>query len=243
MQKNFYDITPFNFSLKKKDVIEMMNPLLKNVIIANKNKKIFDIGCGCGRNLMFAIDYSSKLLGLDFSQKSLAIARNILGNKVELIHANNLNIPLENNIADLVISDGVCHHTGNTQKAFYECVRLLKPNGLLYLAIYKKYRYYPLIYFSLGFILRMMMKYSTGKKIIENFIIKLYYLIYKYFKNNKLSLAETRNIFFDYFLTPIATFHSKNEVKKWVNNSNSKIVDYDRTNGNCHVFLIKKNVR
>ena len=57
------------------DVIKMMNPLLKKVIIANKNKKIFDIGCGCGRNLMFAIDYSSKLLGLDFSQRSLAIAR------------------------------------------------------------------------------------------------------------------------------------------------------------------------
>ena len=41
MQKNFYDITPFNFSLKKKDVIKMMNPLLKKVIIMVQLLKYF----------------------------------------------------------------------------------------------------------------------------------------------------------------------------------------------------------
>ena len=54
--------------------------------------------------------------------------------KLELIEGNNLTIPLDSSFADLVVSDGVCHHTGDTVKAFSECVRILKTDGVLYLA-------------------------------------------------------------------------------------------------------------
>ena len=148
---------------------------------------------------------------------------------------------LENNIADLVVSDGVCHHTGDTFKAFSECVRILRPNGRLYLAVYKKYRYYPIVYHVIGGVFRLMNKIKLGKIIVDNIFVKFHYLMYKLFKKQKLSLDETRNIFFDYFITPIATFQSYKDVNNWCEQNNCSIEKYACTLGNCHVFIINKN--
>ena len=242
-QKIFYDNTPFEYGYSsKQEIIDNMNPLLKQLMEQNKGKVICDIGCGCGRNLVYASEFAQKLIGIDLSTTSLAFAKEFVKNdNLELVEGNNLSIPLENNTADLVISDGVCHHTGDTFKAFSECVRILKPNGKLYLAVYKKYRYYTIVYHIIGGLFRILNKIKLGKIVVDNIFVKSHYLMYKGFKKQKLSLDETRNIFFDYFITPIATFQSKLDVSFWASNTNTKIVDYLRTSGNCHVFILLKS--
>ena len=239
----FYDITPFSYGYScKESIIQNMHPLLKHLIRQNKNKCMVDVGCGCGRNLLYASSFASQLIGIDLSIQSLNFAKDFIKNKnLELIVGNNLAIPLLDNTVDLVISDGVCHHTGDTVKAFCECIRILKPGGTLYLAVYKKYRYYPLLYYVVGGFLRLINKIKLGNFIIEKLFVKIHYLMYRLFKVQKFSINESRNIFFDYFLTPIATFQSKKDVASWSINNNSTIVDYDRTKGNCHVFIIQKN--
>jgi len=242
-QETFYDHTPFEYGYSsKEEIIANMNPLLKQVIEENKGKIICDIGCGCGRNLVYASQFASKVIGVDLSATSLAFAKEFVkSDNLELLQGNNLSIPLANNSADLVVSDGVCHHTGDTIRAFNECVRVLKPNGKLYLAVYKKFRYYPFVYHVIGGLFRIMNKVKVGSLIVEKLFVKLHYFMYKLLKNQKLSLDETRNIFFDYFITPIATFQSKKDVNTWVNNVNCNTVDYARTSGNCHVFIIQKS--
>ncbi len=242
-KSNFYDNTPFKYGYSsKEDIIQNMHPFLKDLIRENSGKVICDIGCGCGRNLLYSSSFADKVIGVDLSLSSINFAEKFIeSKKLELIQGNNLDIPLENNLADLVISDGVCHHTGDTFKAFSECVRILKKGGVLYLAVYKKFRYYPFIYYIIGGFFRYMNKLLLGRYILENVFIKFHYLLYKIFKKNKLVIEETRNIFFDYFLTPISTFHSKKEINSWVYNLNLEIINYDRTSGNCHVFIIKKH--
>ena len=239
----FYDHTPFQYGYSsEEEIINNMHPLLKKLMEENINKVFCDIGCGCGRNLVYASKIASRLIGVDLSVNSLDFARKFVKtDNLELIEGNNLSIPLADNMADLVISDGVCHHTGDTVKAFNECIRILKPNGKLYLAIYKKFRYYPFIYFSIGSIFRLIHKTRLGRSILEGIFIKIHYLMYKLLKKQKLSFSETRNIFFDYFITPIATFHSKADIYSWAYNINARIVDYDSTSGNCHIFIIKKS--
>ena len=51
---------------------------------------------------------------------------------------------------------------------------------------------------------------------MENTFVYLHFILYKLFKKKNLSLKETRNIFYDYFITPINSFHSKSEVKSWI---------------------------
>jgi hypothetical protein len=93
----------------------------------------------------------------------------------------------------------------------------------------------------LGGLFRLMNKVKLGKMIVENVFVNFHYLMYKIFKKQKLFLVETRNIFFDYFITPVATFQSKKDVSIWCENNNCNIEDYARTSGNCHVFIINKN--
>ncbi len=242
MKQTFYDSNPFEYGYSsKEEILSNMNPNLKKVIEQSEGKIIADIGCGCGRNLVYSSKFANKLIGVDLSRKSLEFAKNFVqSEKLNLVLGNNLDIPLEDNFSDLVISDGVVHHTGDTIGAFKECVRVLKPGGLLYLAVYKKYRYYPFLYKYIGFFLRVLNKTKMGNFIMENTFVLLHFLMYKIFRKQKLILQETRNIFYDYFITPIATFQSKKDVESWINDSGCTLEIYDRTNGNCHVFIIKK---
>jgi len=239
----FYDTTPFEYGYSSKaELVANMNPLLKELMEQNVDAIFCDIGCGCGRNLVYASNFASKLIGIDLSVKSLAFAKDLIqSDNLELKQGDNLDIPLDSATADIVISDGVCHHTGDTEKAFKECVRILKPGGKLYLAVYKKFRYYPFIYYVIGGSFRLINKLNLGSFIIDNIFVPIHYLMYKIFKKQKLSKMETRNIFYDYFMTPIATFQSKGDVESWCNRSNSNVINYSETSGNCHVFIIKKN--
>ena len=242
MEKTFYDRTPFEYGYtSKEEILENMNPNLKKVIEKSEGKIITDIGCGCGRNLIYASKYASKLIGVDLSKKSLEFAKNFIqSDNLELVLGNNLDIPLDSDFSDLVVSDGVIHHTGDTVRSFKECIRVLKPNGLLYLAVYKKYRYYPFLYKYVGVFLRILNKTKVGNLIMEYTFVILHFLMYRIFRKQKLSLRETRNIFYDYFITPIASFQSKKDVQVWIDNNNCSLEKYERTNGNCHVFIIKK---
>ena len=216
-KKTFYDNTPFEYGYSsKEEIIANMNPLLKVLIKENAGKVFCDVGCGCGRNLVYTSIYASKVIGIDISANSLDFAKNFVQtDNVELIEGNNLAIPLNDEIADVVISDGVCHHTGDTIQAFKECIRILKHSGKLYLAVYKKFRYYPFVYYIFGGFFRLISEIRIGKYLVDKVFVNLHYLMYKFFKKQKLTILETRNIFYDYFMTPIATFQSRKDVSLW----------------------------
>lgn len=243
LETTFYDTNPFKYGFSSKEkIVANMNPLLKELIEQNSGAIVCDVGCGCGRNLLYASNFANRLIGIDLSIKSLSFAKKFVqSDNLVLKKGDNLDIPIDSDSVDIVISDGVCHHTGNTLKAFIECIRILKPEGKLYLAIYKKFRYYPYVYYSIGGIFRFINRFKLGNYLLENIFVNIHYLLYKIFKKQKLIKSETKNIFYDYFITPIATFHSKSEVNSWCNDNNCNIIDYSRTSGNCHVFVIKKN--
>ena len=161
LESTFYDRTPFRYGYSsKKELIANMNPLLKKLIEQNSGKIFCDIGCGCGRNLVYTSDFASRIIGVDISRESLSFAKDFVkSDKLELRLGNNLDIPITSEFADIVISDGVCHHTGDTLKAFSECVRILKKGGRLYLAVYKKYRYYPFVYYLVGGFFRFINRF------------------------------------------------------------------------------------
>ena len=164
MSVTFYDNTPFEYGYSSKEgILNDMNPNLKEMIRQSERKIIADIGCGCGRNLLYSSEFAGRLIGVDISQKSLDFAKKFVqSDNLELIQGDNLSLPLLSDSCDLVISDGVIHHTGKTVEAFKECIRILKPKGLLYLSVYKKFRYYPFLYTYIGFILRMINKNKFG---------------------------------------------------------------------------------
>lgn len=102
----------------------------------NNGDTVVDLGCGAGNDIFVARPYAGnngKLIGIDFTEEMLLKAN---ANKAKLGFSNVEfklgeieNLPLENNSANVVISNCVLNLVPNKQKAFSEINRVLKPGG------------------------------------------------------------------------------------------------------------------
>ncbi len=239
----FYDIAPYHRGFfTEAESLKALNPHLKRLIESAAGKTILDIGCGCGRNLFYAVKFGATVIGVDYSKASLDIIKqNLNAKNLTLYHGNNLALPIENEYGDLVISDGVIHHTGNTYKAFQECIRVLKPGGSMYLSVYTEKGYYQFLYKYIGGPLRLLNKTRVGNRIVENILVPIHYCLYrlKHRERDTLTLSMTRSSFYDYFLTPIATFQSKATVIEWIKENGCNVSFYEKK-AFSHHFIIRK---
>ena len=89
MEKTFYDSTPFEYGYSsKEEILENMNSNLKEVIERSYGKTITDVGCGCGRNLVYSSKFAQKLIGVDLSRQSLDFAKKFIQSKnLELVQS------------------------------------------------------------------------------------------------------------------------------------------------------------
>jgi len=243
---SFYDEAPYDRNydslLARQQIV---NPVLEQLVQLNAGKTVLDIGCGCGHNLLLASRYARLAIGVDYSAASVRItSQRVNSRNAYLLQGDNLNLCFRDELADLVISDGVVHHTGDTQRALRECVRVLKPSGYLYLAIYSNGSPYEWLYNYVGGCLRAVKSIpKVGNALIDRFFVPLHYLLYyaKYLRQKRhLSMRTTRSVFYDYFLTPVATFQSKDTVVSWVHQNDCSVEGYERVK-HSHHFVIKKH--
>jgi SAM-dependent methyltransferase len=101
-----------------------------------KGDTVVDLGCGAGNDIFVALPHTGtegKLIGIDFTQEMIDKAnknKNALRvENVEFKLGEIENLPLEQNTADVVISNCVLNLVPNKEKAFAEIFRTLKPGG------------------------------------------------------------------------------------------------------------------
>jgi ubiquinone/menaquinone biosynthesis C-methylase UbiE len=101
-----------------------------------KGETIIDLGSGAGFDSFLAANATGKdgkVIGIDMTPDMVAKARKNAeksGYKnVEFILAEIEHVPLEDNIADLIISNCVINLAPDKKKVFSEAYRLLKPGG------------------------------------------------------------------------------------------------------------------
>jgi ubiquinone/menaquinone biosynthesis C-methylase UbiE len=92
---------------------------------------IVDVGCGTGRfSQPLADRFTAKVIGVDRSQRMLAVARTKCTNgRVEFRLAPAERLPLADGGADLVFMSMVLHHLPDKQAAARECCRILRAGG------------------------------------------------------------------------------------------------------------------
>jgi len=101
-----------------------------------KNKKVLDYGCGNGIHSIFlAKSGAEKVIGIDLSEKSLAIARKRakregLEEKIEFLKMDCEKMEFPDNSFDIIF-DGGTFSSLDLQKAVPELARILRPNGSL----------------------------------------------------------------------------------------------------------------
>lgn len=112
-----------------------------------RNKRVLEVGCGLGTDGAQFAENGAEYFAIDLAPRHIELAKkqfelfNLEGN-FQVADAENL--PFGDNTFDLVYSQGVLHHTPNTQKAVDEIYRVLKCEGRTIVMLYHKnsYNYY-----------------------------------------------------------------------------------------------------
>ncbi len=240
---SFYDDHPFDaiegwdLAAIEKTHCDTFKRLVNRVAASSL---VFDVGCGTGRGIIYAQAKGLQCIGIDRSIVSLQKMKSRSG--CPGILADNMAIPIAGNIADLVLSDGVIHHTTRPDMSFKELVQVLKPGGYLYLAVYKPTGRYPVLFRFPGALIRVMARHRRLRPIVHGTFLLVYYVVHQVKSPGRYSWGGVKNMFYDYFVTPIVHFISRGEVETWACQNNMKIVEYDSGKGNVHVFVLKKTL-
>ena len=97
---------------------------------------VVDIGCGTGMDLLLAaraVGPNGRAIGVDMTpsmaERARTAARTIGATQVEVRIGDALDLPVESESADFVISNGVLNLTPDKRRAFSEVARILRPGG------------------------------------------------------------------------------------------------------------------
>ncbi len=106
-----------------------------------QGKRVLDVGCGPGFMARLLIPRGAEYVGIDISQKSVGLAKRsleLLGLKGTLKVGNAEELEFEDSTFDYVVSEGVIHHTPDTQACINQIHRVLVPGGQAAVSVYYK---------------------------------------------------------------------------------------------------------
>jgi ubiquinone/menaquinone biosynthesis C-methylase UbiE len=239
-----YEAYPFDFMTPEDEAaIELMQPLPFRRFIdahARSGYKVAEIGCGPGRGTMYLVRKRLAVVAADISRNSLALARQ-RAPAADFVRASNLDLPFADAVFDLVVSDGVIHHTPDARRSFRENVRILKPDGHLYLGVYNRRGYYYYVYTFLGRPVRWLEKFWLGRRLVYGTLLPLYYVAHLLKTRGRRTWRGARNFFYDYIITPQASFHTREEIVAWARSEGLTLVACDPSLGNVQVFVFRKH--
>ena len=217
--KKFYTKYPFpnyndfdNIQLFSKKAKEHhFSKLLSEQI--GENKKILEVGCGTGQltNYLAATTYSKKIYGTDISINSLKLANNFKKksklDNIEFVQMNLFNPCFRKNSMDLVISNGVIHHTYNPEIGFCKIADLVKPGGYIIVSLYN----------YLGRFITLLNKFFYK-------IFGLRGLIFDKYMRTGISSQKKDSWVQDQYNHPLESLHSIGEVLSWFKNNKFSFV-------------------
>ncbi len=125
------------FSKKEDEAIRFIKKSLPDL----KNKKVLDIGCGNGKDILLLESLNtSEVYGIDTSEFMITEAKKTVSRPNNLFIGNIEETSFEDSFFDVVIGRFSFHYLKNYDKAYQELSRILKKNGLLILVVHHPLR-------------------------------------------------------------------------------------------------------
>ncbi len=179
-----------------------------------KGKKLFDVGCGNGVLTSALSDYGMETFGIDVSPSIESAYLNNTNINTQFVQGDLQNPPFKILSMDIVYSTGVLHHTNNTELSFSCISPIVKPNGRLYIWLYRPEKD-----------LRHNLLINT-RKVTNKLPIWLQYSIYLIFlvpqgmlkeklRGKKITWREQLINYFDVLSCEFRYEHTPEEVKIW----------------------------
>jgi len=208
--KAFYEETPFpNYdeldsrdSLAAKARRGVFAALLDQQL--PHGSRVFEAGCGTGQLSNFlGISWERTVFAGDLCLNSLRLAKGFADRhairNVAFVQMNLFRPPFRDESFDVVISNGVLHHTGNCEGAFRAILAKLRPGGLILVGLYNYYARLPTLWKAQAF---------------RRLGPKLYFLDPR-LRDRQHEPARIKAWFRDQYEHPHETRHSMDEVLQW----------------------------
>jgi ubiquinone/menaquinone biosynthesis C-methylase UbiE len=239
-----YDAYPFEFMTPRDEAeIAQLQPAPFRRFVdtyIRQGVRVAEIGCGPGRGTLYLVLGRVDLVAVDISRHSLLLARH-RAPAGKFVLASNVALPFPDHSFDIAVSDGVVHHTPDPRLSFAENARIIKSGGYYYLGLYNRHRYYYYLYTFLGAPIRWLERMQLGRMLLFATVVPLYWFIHIVKSRGQRTWHGAVNFFYDYFITPRASFHTREEVCAWAREEDLELVEYDASLGNVHVFVFRKN--
>ena len=108
---------------------------------AYAGKRVLDVGCGAGTDLVRFARGGATAIGVDVSPSAVALAQanfNQQGLRAGLIEADGERLPFRDETIDFVFGHGVVQYTPDPQALIDECRRVLVPGGGAVFQVYNR---------------------------------------------------------------------------------------------------------
>lgn len=172
------------------------------------NVKVLEAGCGTGQMSLFLSRFGREIFGIDLSIGSLKLAQKFKKendlNNVHLMKMNLNNLFFPNDYFDVIISNGVLHHTSDPKKSFEHLTKYLKKDGIIIIGLYHRYG---------------RLWTNIRQLLIKYFGNKLKYLDVRNYSNN-FSKGKRKAWFNDQYKNPKESSHTYSEVLSWFDDKN-----------------------
>ncbi|HXF24789.1 MAG TPA: methyltransferase domain-containing protein [Gemmatimonadaceae bacterium] len=116
----------------------LLSELGPDALKAGRHGTFLEVGCGIGLSTFFAAkNMECDAIGVDLSLAVLVATRHFRDNPfLHFVQASAFSIPLKKEIADVIYTHGVLHHTYSTEKAVKAVGPHCRENGWMYVWLY-----------------------------------------------------------------------------------------------------------
>jgi SAM-dependent methyltransferase len=215
-----YDRYPFGFDQKEILAEKLERRLMGEAIRETKaSDLVMDVGCGASRVARLVQRTSgARTVGVDLSLASLR--ESLAADPGPLVNGDNLRLPFRDDCADLVISNGVIHHTPDAKASFMELARVTRPDGTLVVSVYNRHCWYYYVYRYPGAVVRGLRRLIGDRglrwTVFPFFHVGILILLPLATRRRLVVPVEASwRLFHDQFTTPRCTFHTFEEIARW----------------------------
>ena len=177
------------------------------------NTRILEIGCGTGQLSNFLGVGCRTVIGTDLCMNSLRLAetfRRTHGlSRVRFMQMNLFRPVFRDAQFDVVLCNGVLHHTSDPEGGFRRIARLVKPGGYVVLGLYNRYG-------------RLLLDLRRALFRLTNGRLKG---IDPYLRTARLGAAKRDAWFADQYRHPHESKHTMGEVQRWFDESGFEFVN------------------